>query len=72
MKSAAANLLLNAPDLVTGETTPPHQAGFDAVAIGVGEAAQRAGLEPFLPEVAPALRDELPSRVWADTQAVAA
>jgi alkanesulfonate monooxygenase SsuD/methylene tetrahydromethanopterin reductase-like flavin-dependent oxidoreductase (luciferase family) len=56
MKFAAANLLLNAPDLVTGEITAPHQkltdavrwavwaeeAGFDAIGIGERHAA------PFL------------------------
>src|SRR4051794_41005932 len=56
MRFAAANLLLNAPDLVTGETTDPHtkltdavrwavwaeEAGFDAVGIGERHAA------PFL------------------------
>jgi alkanesulfonate monooxygenase SsuD/methylene tetrahydromethanopterin reductase-like flavin-dependent oxidoreductase (luciferase family) len=56
MRFAAANLLLNAPDPGTGETTPPHrkltdavrwavwaeQAGFDAVVIGERHAA------PFL------------------------
>jgi hypothetical protein len=40
--------------------------------IGVGEAAQKASLELFLAEVAPALRAELPSRVWRATEAVPA
>jgi alkanesulfonate monooxygenase SsuD/methylene tetrahydromethanopterin reductase-like flavin-dependent oxidoreductase (luciferase family) len=40
--------------------------------IGVGEVAQKASLELFLSDVAPALRAELPSRVWAGTEAVAA
>jgi alkanesulfonate monooxygenase SsuD/methylene tetrahydromethanopterin reductase-like flavin-dependent oxidoreductase (luciferase family) len=40
--------------------------------IGVGEVAQKASLELFLAEVAPALRAELPSRVWASTEPVPA
>jgi alkanesulfonate monooxygenase SsuD/methylene tetrahydromethanopterin reductase-like flavin-dependent oxidoreductase (luciferase family) len=40
--------------------------------IGVGEAAQKASLELFLAEVAPALRAGLPSRVWSAREAVAA
>jgi alkanesulfonate monooxygenase SsuD/methylene tetrahydromethanopterin reductase-like flavin-dependent oxidoreductase (luciferase family) len=40
--------------------------------IGVGVAAQKASLELFLTEAAPALRAELPSRVWGAPEAVAA
>ncbi|MGK5113752.1 LLM class flavin-dependent oxidoreductase [Geodermatophilus sp. CPCC 205506] len=39
--------------------------------LGIPDAEQRATLELFLDRVAPVLREELPSRVWPDTEVTA-